>query len=202
MESMDLAPYSVPAARYGARMGQSPMVDLMEHDGLYCAFDKCLMGATSDKRNAELGIGRAEQDEWAAASHRLAAAAAAAGAFDAEIAPVAVPQRKGDPVIVAADEGIRPDSTAAALGKPAARLRQGRDHHRRQRLADLQRRRRPGDRRPRRRRGGGPAHRRRDRLLRADRRPRRHPPRTARPGAASRPWPGPASAWATSTWWS
>jgi acetyl-CoA C-acetyltransferase len=116
MESMDLAPYAVPAARYGARMGQSPMVDLMEHDGLFCAFDKCLMGATSDKRNAELGIGRAEQDEWAAESHRLAAAAAAAGAFDAEIAPVAVPQRKGDPVIVRADEGIRPDSTAAALG--------------------------------------------------------------------------------------
>jgi len=116
MESMDLAPYSFPAGRTGARMGQSPMVDLMEHDGLFCAFDKCLMGATSDKRNAELGIGRAEQDEWAAASHQLAAAAAAAGAFDAEIAPVAVPQRKGDPVIVRADEGIRPDSTAAALG--------------------------------------------------------------------------------------
>ncbi len=116
MESMDLAPYAFPAGRTGARMGQSPMVDLMEHDGLFCAFDKCLMGATSDKRNAELGIGRAEQDEWAAASHQLAAAAAAAGGFDAEIAPVAVPQRKGDPVIVRADEGIRPDSTAAALG--------------------------------------------------------------------------------------
>ncbi len=116
MESMDLAPYSFPAARYGARMGQSPMVDLMEHDGLFCAFDNCLMGATSDKRNAQLGIGRAEQDEWSAKSHQKAAAAAAAGAFDAEIAPVAVPQRKGDPVIVQADEGIRPDSTAAALG--------------------------------------------------------------------------------------
>ena len=116
MESMDLAPYSFPAGRYGARLGQSPMVDLMEHDGLFCAFDNCLMGATSDKRNAQLGIGRAEQDEWAAMSHQRAAAAAASGAFDAEIAPVAVPQRKGDPVIVRADEGIRPDSTAAALG--------------------------------------------------------------------------------------
>ena len=116
MESMDLAPYAVPAARYGARMGQSPMVDLMEHDGLFCAFDDCLIGATSDRRNAELGIGRAEQDEWAAASHRLAAAAALAGAFAAEIAPVTVPQRKGAPVVVEADEGIRPDSTAAALG--------------------------------------------------------------------------------------
>jgi acetyl-CoA C-acetyltransferase len=117
MESMTNAPYSFPAARYGARMGQSPMVDLMEHDGLFCAFDNCLMGATSDRRNTELGIGRAEQDEWAATSHLRAAAAAAAGAFDAEIAPVAVPQRKGDPVVVTADEGIRPDSSAAALGK-------------------------------------------------------------------------------------
>ncbi|MFH1329116.1 MAG: acetyl-CoA C-acyltransferase [Actinomycetota bacterium] len=116
MESMTNAPYSFPAARYGARMGQSPMVDLMEHDGLFCAFDDCLMGATSDRRNAELGIGRAEQDEWAAASHQRAAAAAAAGVFDAEIAPVAVPQRKGDPIMVTADEGIRPDSSAAALG--------------------------------------------------------------------------------------
>jgi acetyl-CoA C-acetyltransferase len=116
MESMDNAPYAFPAGRYGARLGSSPMVDLMEYDGLFCAFDHCLMGATSDKRNAQLGIGRAEQDEWSAMSHRRAAAAAAAGAFDAEIAPVAVPQRKGDPVIVKADEGIRPDSTAAALG--------------------------------------------------------------------------------------
>ncbi|MBN2112966.1 MAG: acetyl-CoA C-acyltransferase [Acidimicrobiia bacterium] len=117
MESMTTAPYAFPAGRYGARMGQSPMVDLMEHDGLFCAFDDCLMGATSDKRNAELGIGREEQDEWAAASHRLAAAAAASGAFDGEIAPVPVPQRKGDPVMVTADEGIRPDSTADALAR-------------------------------------------------------------------------------------
>ena len=117
MESMSNAPYSVPSARWGARMGQVPMVDLMEHDGLFCAFDNCLMGATSDRRNAELGITRAEQDEWSAASHQRAAAAAQSGAFAAEIAPVPVPQRKGDPVVVAADEGIRPDSTAEALGK-------------------------------------------------------------------------------------
>ncbi|HUU61892.1 MAG TPA: acetyl-CoA C-acyltransferase [Acidimicrobiia bacterium] len=117
MESMSNAPYSVPSARWGARMGQVPMIDLMEHDGLFCAFDNCLMGATSDRRNAELGITRAEQDEWSAASHQRAAAAARSGAFDAEITPVAVPQRKGDPVMVTADEGIRPDSTAEALGK-------------------------------------------------------------------------------------
>ena len=116
MESMSNAPYSVPGARWGARMGQSPMVDLMEHDGLFCAFDNCLMGTTSDRRNAELGIGRAEQDEWAATSHQRAAAAAGSGAFAAEIVSVPVPQRKGDPVMVTADDGIRPDSTAAALG--------------------------------------------------------------------------------------
>jgi acetyl-CoA C-acetyltransferase len=116
MESMSNVPYSVPGARWGARMGQSPMVDLMEHDGLFCAFDNCLMGATSDRRNAELGIGRAEQDEWAATSHQRAAAAARSGAFAAEIASVPVPQRKGDPVMVTADDGIRTDSTAEALG--------------------------------------------------------------------------------------
>lgn len=117
MESMSNPPYAMPSARWGARMGQVPMVDLMEHDGLFCAFDKCLMGATSDRRNAELGITRAEQDEWSAMSHQRAAAAARSGAFAAEIVPVPVPQRKGDPVPVAADEGIRPDSTAEALGK-------------------------------------------------------------------------------------
>jgi acetyl-CoA C-acetyltransferase len=117
MESMSNAPYSVPSARWGARMGQAPMIDLMEHDGLYCAFDKCLMGATSDRRNAELGITRLEQDEWSALSHQRAAAAAQSGAFAAEITPVPVPQRKGDPVLVTADEGIRPDSTVEALGR-------------------------------------------------------------------------------------
>jgi acetyl-CoA C-acetyltransferase len=117
MESMSNAPYSVPSARWGARMGQVPMVDLMEHDGLFCAFDNCLMGAASDRRNAELGITRAEQDQWAATSHQRAAAAARSGAFAAEIAPVPVPQRKGDAVMATADEGIRPDSTSEALGK-------------------------------------------------------------------------------------
>ncbi len=117
MESMSNAPYAVPSARWGARMGEVPMIDLMEHDGLFCAFDNCLMGATSDRRNAELGITRAEQDEWSAASHQRAAAAARAGAFDAEITPVPVPQRKGDPLMVTADEGIRSDSTAEALGR-------------------------------------------------------------------------------------
>jgi len=117
MESMSTVPYSVPSARWGARMGQVPMVDLMEHDGLFCAFDDCLMGATSDRRNGQLGITREEQDEWSVMSHQRAAAATDSGAFAAEIAPVAVPQRKGDPVTVATDDGIRPDSTMESLAR-------------------------------------------------------------------------------------
>ena len=117
MESMSTVPYAVPSARWGARMGQVPMVDLMEHDGLFCAFDDCLMGATSDRRNSQLGITREEQDEWSAMSHQRAAAATDSGAFAAEIAPVAVPQRKGDPVMVTADDGIRPDSTMETLAR-------------------------------------------------------------------------------------
>jgi acetyl-CoA C-acetyltransferase len=117
MESMSTVPYAMPSARWGARMGQVPMVDLMEHDGLFCAFDDCLMGATSDRRNAQLGITREEQDEWSVMSHQRAAAATDSGAFAAEIAPVAVPQRKGDPVMVTADDGIRPDSTMESLAR-------------------------------------------------------------------------------------
>ncbi len=117
MESMSTVPYAVPSARWGARMGQVPMVDLMEHDGLFCAFDNCLMGATSDRRSAELGITREEQDEWSVMSHQRAAAATDSGAFAAEIAPVPVPQRKGDPLMVTADDGIRPDSTMESLAR-------------------------------------------------------------------------------------
>jgi acetyl-CoA C-acetyltransferase len=115
MESMSNAPYSLPAGRWGMRMGDATAVDLMEHDGLYCAFDHSLMGATSDRVNAVLGISRAEQDEWAAESQRRAAAAASSGAFAAEIAPVPVPRRKGDPLIVDTDEGVRADATLENL---------------------------------------------------------------------------------------
>jgi acetyl-CoA C-acetyltransferase len=115
MESMSNAPYSLPAGRWGMRMGDATAVDLMEHDGLYCAFDHSLMGATSDRVNAVLGISRAEQDEWAAESQRRAAAAASSGAFAAEITPVPVPRRKGDPLIVDTDEGVRADATLENL---------------------------------------------------------------------------------------
>jgi acetyl-CoA C-acetyltransferase len=116
MESMSNAPYLAPEARWGARIGNVELVDSMNHDGLWCAFDHCTMGESSDRKNAALGIGRSEQDEWSAESHRRAALATASGHFGSEIAPVPVPQRKGDPVMVTADEGIRPETTAASLG--------------------------------------------------------------------------------------
>jgi acetyl-CoA C-acetyltransferase len=116
MESMTNAPYVLPTGRWGARMGDATLVDSMTHDGLWCAFDKCTMGESSDAKNAVLGIGRAEQDEWAAESHRRAAAAAApGGAFADEIVGVQVPQRKGDPLVAEQDEGVRADTTEASL---------------------------------------------------------------------------------------
>jgi acetyl-CoA C-acetyltransferase len=117
MESMTNAPYLLPDGRYGAGMGDATIIDSMTHDGLWCAFDHCTMGESSDVKNSALGIGREEQDEWSAESHQRAAAATSSGAFDGEIAPVSVPQRKGDPVEVTADEGIRPDSTADSLAR-------------------------------------------------------------------------------------
>ncbi len=115
MESMTNAPYILPGARQGLRMGDVTLVDSMNHDGLWCAFDHCIMGETSDMKNAALGIGREEQDEWAAASHARAQAATESGRFADEIVPVSVPQRRGEPLAVTADEGIRPTSTAEAL---------------------------------------------------------------------------------------
>ena len=115
MESMSNAPYLVREMRWGARIGDATMIDVMQHDGLFCAFDQCTMGESSDHKNERLGIGRQEQDEWAARSHERAAAATANGTFADEIAPVEVPQRKGDPVVVDTDEGIRDGTTAETL---------------------------------------------------------------------------------------
>jgi acetyl-CoA C-acetyltransferase len=116
MESMTNAPHVLRELRWGARIGNVEMVDIMQHDGLFCAFDHCTMGESSDRKNQDLGIGRQEQDEWAARSHRRAADAASSGVFAEEIAPVEVPQRKGDPVLVDADEGIRADATTESMG--------------------------------------------------------------------------------------
>jgi acetyl-CoA C-acetyltransferase len=114
MESMSNAPHVVRELRWGARIGDVTLTDVMQHDGLFCAFDRCTMGESSDRKNDRLGIGRAEQDEWSARSHQLAAEASRNGGFTAEMAPVAVPQRKGDPVTVDRDEGIR-DATVDSL---------------------------------------------------------------------------------------
>ena len=121
MESMTQAPYVVPKARAGSRLGDADLVDTMIHDGLWSSFTGQTMGESSDVVNAELGIGREEQDAWSARSHQRAAAGWDSGALAEEVAAVEVPQRSGDPVVVERDEGIRPDSTAESLArlKPA-----------------------------------------------------------------------------------
>jgi acetyl-CoA C-acetyltransferase len=93
------------------------MIDAMAHDGLTDSFENVAMGESTEKHNTRLGIGRAEQDEIAALSHQRAATAQKNGVFAAEITPVEVPQRKGDPVLFNQDEGIRGDTTAESLGK-------------------------------------------------------------------------------------
>ncbi|MDJ1135173.1 acetyl-CoA C-acetyltransferase [Streptomyces iconiensis] len=116
-ESMTNAPHVLPKSREGYKYGAVEMLDSMAHDGLTDPFEGIPMGASTEKHNTRLGIGRAEQDEIAAASHQRAAAAQRNGVYEAEITPVEVQQRKGDPVLVSQDEGIRGDTTAESLGK-------------------------------------------------------------------------------------
>jgi acetyl-CoA C-acetyltransferase len=117
MESMTNAPYLLPGARGGYRAGDKKVIDSMMYDGLFCAFDVCAMGAGTEKYAASAGLERGPQDEFSALSHELAAAAIKEGRFADEIVEVAVPQRKGDPIIVSEDEGVRPGTTAESLGK-------------------------------------------------------------------------------------
>jgi acetyl-CoA C-acetyltransferase len=117
MESMSNAPHVLRQLRWGVRIGDAALVDVMQHDGLFCAFDHCTMGESSDHKNRILGIDRSEQDEWSAESHRRAQDATVSGRFADEITPIEVPQKKGDPVTVEADEGIRPGSTTESLGR-------------------------------------------------------------------------------------
>jgi len=121
MESMSNAPYLLPGAREGLRMGNSQIVDSMVHDGLWCSFEQCHMGNAGELIATEYGIGRSEQDEYAFNSHRKAGDAEASGRFKAEIVPVTIPQKKGESLVVARDETIRADTSVAALGalKPA-----------------------------------------------------------------------------------
>jgi acetyl-CoA C-acetyltransferase len=123
MESMSEAPYLVPKARFGARMGNAEMVDSMVHDGLWSTFLKEHMGASSDDVNRELEISREEQDAWAARSHMRAQRAWESGAMKEEIATVAVPQRRGDAVKVERDEGVRAETTPESLAKLAPAFR-------------------------------------------------------------------------------
>ena len=115
MESMTNAPYVLPGAREGLRMGDAKLLDSMSEDGLFCSFDSCMMGESSDRKNTALGIDRPSQDAWAAASHARAQAATDSDAYAAEIVPVTVPQRRGVPVTITTDEGIRTESTVERL---------------------------------------------------------------------------------------
>ncbi|WP_181773599.1 acetyl-CoA C-acetyltransferase [Amycolatopsis pittospori] len=116
-ESMTQAPHLLPKSRAGFKYGDTTLVDHMAYDGLFCAFDQVAMGASTEKYNSRYGVTREQQDEFSARSHQRAAAAIAEGRFDAEIAPVSIPQRKGDPVVFSQDEGVRADTTAESLAK-------------------------------------------------------------------------------------
>ncbi len=117
MESMTNAPHLLPGARAGFRYGDAKLIDATAHDALFCAFDQVAMGESTEKYNARLGISREEQDEFSARSHERAAAAMKEGRFDAELVSVQIPQRKGDPLVVSEDEGVRPGTTPESLGK-------------------------------------------------------------------------------------
>ncbi|WSQ11866.1 acetyl-CoA C-acetyltransferase [Streptomyces sp. NBC_01231] len=116
-ESMTNAPHLLPKSRAGFKYGAIEMLDAMAHDGLTDAFENVAMGESTEKHNTRLGIARPEQDEFSALSHQRAAAAQKNGLFEAEIAPVEIPQRKGEPVVFSEDEGIRAETTAESLGK-------------------------------------------------------------------------------------
>ncbi|MEV5543793.1 acetyl-CoA C-acyltransferase, partial [Saccharopolyspora shandongensis] len=116
-ESMTRAPHLLTGSREGFKFGDVSMLDHMSHDGLFCAFDQVAMGLSTEKHNARYGLTREEQDAFAARSHQRAAAAAQRGVFAEEIVAVEVPRRKGDPLVVDADEGIRADTTVEGLAK-------------------------------------------------------------------------------------
>jgi acetyl-CoA C-acetyltransferase len=115
MESMSNAPYYLPQARWGLRMGNGQVVDGVVHDGLWCSFGDCHMGVYGSAGAAEYSISRQEQDEWALRSHQRAAAAWDGGLFADEVMPVPVPQRKGEPVPFTADQSLRRDTSLEKL---------------------------------------------------------------------------------------
>ena len=115
MESMTNAPYLLPGARAGYRLGDQTVVDSMMYDGLFCAFDQCAMGAGPEKYAASAGLPREAQDEVAANSHERAVRGQKDGFFDQEIVKVDIPQRKGDPILFEEDEGVRAGTTVESL---------------------------------------------------------------------------------------
>ena len=117
MESMSNAPYLLPKAREGYRLGNGELVDSMINDGLWCAFENYHMGCTGEVVAEEYSVGRAEQDEFAASSHQKAAAAIKAGKFKDEIVAVEIPQKKGPAIVFDTDETVREDTSVEVLGK-------------------------------------------------------------------------------------
>ncbi|MFC0037981.1 acetyl-CoA C-acetyltransferase [Actinomadura rayongensis] len=117
MESMTQAPHLLPKSRGGYKYGSVEVLDHMAYDALTDAFDGVSMGESTESHNGRLGLTREDQDAFSARSHQRAAAAQKNGLFDAEIAPVEIPQRRGEPIVFAADEGVRPDTTAESLAK-------------------------------------------------------------------------------------
>ncbi|MGW3662763.1 acetyl-CoA C-acetyltransferase [Streptomyces sp. NPDC005141] len=116
-ESMTNAPHLLTKSREGYKYGAVEMLDAMAYDGLTDSIEGIAMGESTEKHNTRLGIQRPAQDEIAALSHQRAAAAQKNGIFEAEITPVEIPQRKGEPVVFSKDEGIRAETTAESLGK-------------------------------------------------------------------------------------
>jgi len=121
MESMSNCPYLLPRVRDGLRMGNAEILDSMINDGLWCAFEQCHMGNSGEVVAEHYHVGRAAQDDYAARSHQKAARAQADGAFEEEILPISIAQKKGSPIVVDRDEAVRPETTADTLAalKPA-----------------------------------------------------------------------------------
>ena len=125
MESMSNAPYLLPKAREGYRLGNGTLVDAMINDGLWCAFDNQHMGCTGEVVSERFHVSRAEQDEYALQSHQKAAAAIDAGRFKDEIVPIEIPQKKGAATIFDTDETVRADTSLEALGKLKPAFKEG-----------------------------------------------------------------------------
>jgi acetyl-CoA C-acetyltransferase len=117
MESMTNAPHLLTGQRQGYKYGDVTLLDHMAYDGLTDAYDCCSMGASTERHNARLSISRDDQDAFGARSHQLAAAAQKNGAFAEEITPLELPARKGEPVVITEDEGVRPDTTVETLAR-------------------------------------------------------------------------------------